>query len=127
MEKMRVFWDAAVEFDADAAGLNEAMRFPLCPPEALGDPFTGAGSSGVEVTAIDVATHSATLDDYWRPFLGGPVALDESARARLRGRIRVRRPLQADGSILLVARARAARTTLADRAMPDPAMRSPSR
>jgi hypothetical protein len=50
--------------------------------------------------------------DYWRPFLGGQgpapayaMSLDESARTRLRDRVRERMPLQPDGSISLIARA----------------------
>ena len=79
-----------------------------------------AGLEAVEVTAIDITTHFADFDDYWRPFVGGQgpapgyaMALDQSARARLCERIRERIPLQADGSISLVARAWAVRGTVA--------------
>lgn len=119
MEMMRAFWDAAVELDPDAADLDEGARFPLCRPEALTGLFTHAGLRGVDVTAIDIPTPFATFDDYWGPFLGGQgpapayaMALDVAARARLRERIRERLPLQADGSILLTARAWAVRATV---------------
>jgi SAM-dependent methyltransferase len=119
MEMMRVFWDAAVELDPEAAKLDEGARFPLCRPDALSELFTHAGLRDVAVTALDVPTRFATFDDYWRPFLGGQgpapayaVALDEAARARLRDRLRDRLPAQADGSIALVARAWAVRATV---------------
>jgi SAM-dependent methyltransferase len=116
MELMRCFWDAAVALDAGAAKLDEGTRFPLCRPDALGGLFASAGLRDVEVTAIDIPTPFASFEEYWRPFLGGQgpapayaMALDEAARARLRDRIRERMPLQADGSIALIARAWAIR------------------
>ena len=120
MEMMRAFWDAAVELDPAAAAMDEGRRFPLCRPEALADLFALAGLRGVAVTALDIATHFSSFDDYWGPFLGGQgpapayaMALDAAARARLRDRIRERMPLRADGSISLTARAWAVRGTVA--------------
>jgi SAM-dependent methyltransferase len=120
MELMRLFWDAAVELDPDAARMDEGVRFPLCRPEALAALFSGAGLAGVEVTAIDIPTPFPSFEEYWRPFLGGQgpapayaMSLDETARARLRDRIRERLPVEADGSIWLTARAWAARATVA--------------
>jgi len=122
MEMLRAFWDAAVVLNPDAARMDEGARFPLCRPEALTDLFTRAGLHGVEVTPVDIPTHFATFDDYWRPFLGGQgpapayaMALGETARASLRDRIRERMPVQTDGSISLTARAWAVRATVADR------------
>lgn len=116
MEMMRYFWDAAVELNPDAAKLDEGARFPLCRPEPLTELFTSAGLGGTEVSAIDITTSFATFEDYWRPFLGGQgpapayaMALEETARARLRDRIQERMPLQPDGSISLSARAWAVR------------------
>jgi SAM-dependent methyltransferase len=116
MELMRHFWDAAVELDADAAKLDEGVRFPLCRPEALVKQFASAGLEEVEVNPIDVPTSFANFDDYWRPFLGGQgpapayaMSLDEAARARLRDRLRERVPTKANGSISLTARAWATR------------------
>jgi len=120
MELMRYFWDAAVELDPDAAKLDEGARFPLCRPQALEEPFARAGLEEVEVKPIDIPTQFANFDDYWQPFLGaqGPapayaMSLDETARARLRERIRERLPSAADGSISLTARAWAARASVA--------------
>ena len=120
MELMRFFWDAAVELDPDAAKMDEGVRFPLCRPEALEKLFAGAGLEGVEVKPIDIPTPFANFDDYWQPFLGGQgpapayaMSLDETARARLRDRIRERMPIMANGSISLTARAWAIRATVA--------------
>ena len=120
MELMRFFWDAVVELNPDAASMDEGTRFPLCRPEALVELFESAGLNGVEVMAIDIPTPFASFEDYWQPFLGGQgpapayaMSLDETARARLRDRIRERLPVQADGSISLTARAWATRSTVA--------------
>ncbi len=120
MEFMRHFWDAAVELDPGAAKLDEGIRFPLCRPEVLEAAFNAAGLEGVEVKPIDIPTPFNDFVDYWQPFLGGQgpapayaMSLDETARARLRDRIRERLPIAADGSISLTARAWAARATVA--------------
>jgi len=120
MELMRFFWDAAVELDPDAAKLDEGLRFPLCRPDALERLFDSAGLEEVEIKPVDVPTPFANFDDFWRPFLGGQgpapayaMSLDETARVRLRGRIRERLPTAADGSISLTARAWAARARVA--------------
>ena len=56
------------------------------------------------------------FDDYWTPFLGGQgpaptytVSLDEERRAAVREGLRARLPIEADGTIHLVARAWAVR------------------
>lgn len=120
MELMRYFWDAAVALDPQAAKLDEGLRFPICRPETLVSRFVDAGLEGAEGIAIDVPTPFASFDEYWKPFLGGQgpapayaMSLDESARARLRDDIRARLPVQADGSIALIARALAVRATVA--------------
>lgn len=99
--------------------LDEGIRFPLCQQEALSELFASAGLHAVEVMAIDIPTPFESFDDYWRPFLGGQgpapayaMSLDATARARLRDRIRARLPIKADGTILLTARAWAARATV---------------
>jgi SAM-dependent methyltransferase len=120
MELMRLFWDAAVELNPEAAKMDEGIRFPLCRPKALVELFESAGLNGVEVMAIDIPTPFASFEDYWRPFLGGQgpapayaMSLNEAARARLRDRIRERILAEADGSIALTARAWATRATVA--------------
>ncbi len=120
MELLRYFWDAALALDPAATQLDEGIRFPLCRPDALVGLFARAGLHGVDVTAIDIPTPLASFDDYWHPFLGGQgpapaytMSLDETARARLRDRIRERLPVEADGSIALTARAWGARGIVA--------------
>lgn len=119
MELMRYFWDAAVALDPEAAKLDEGPRFPLCRPEALKALFTRAGLVNVETSEIDVPTPFSSFEDYWRPFLGGQgpapayaISLDEPRRSRLRERLRERLPVQADGSVSLIARAWAIRGTV---------------
>ena len=119
MELMRFFWDAAVELNPAAAGLDEGVRFPLCNSQALAALFAGAQLKNVETKALDIATPFASFDEYWAPFLGGQgpapayaMSLDTQARERLRDRIRQRLPVQADGSIPLAARAWAVRSTV---------------
>ena len=113
---VRLFWDAAVDLDPAAARLDEGVRFPLCRPEPLQELFAGSGLADVAITPIDVPTRFADFDDYWRPFLGGQgpaptyaMSLDDTARARLRERLRKRLPFAPDGSISLIARAWAVR------------------
>lgn len=119
MELIRFFWDAAAELDPGAAKLHEGARFPLCRPDALEKLFASAKLKEVEVKPIDIPTPFANFDDYWQPFLGGQgpapayaMSLEETARARLRDRIRERMPTAANGSISLTARAWAARAVV---------------
>jgi SAM-dependent methyltransferase len=127
MELIRFFWDSAIELDPGAAKLDEAERFPLCGPQALKDVFTAAGLAEVEGTAIETPTVFADFDDYWRPFLGaqGPapgyaMSLDETARARLRQRLRERLPVDPAGAIALSARAWAIRGIVEGREVAGP-------
>jgi hypothetical protein len=112
MELMRYFWDAAVELNPNAAGLDEGRRFPICRPDGLETLFKAAGLREVETTALDVPTVFRDFDDYWSPFLGGQgpapgynVSLGEAERTALRETLRRRLPIRSDGSIHLVARA----------------------
>ena len=116
MELMRLFWDAAVELDPNAAKLDEGARFPLCRPEPLGHLYTHAGLTDIQVAPIDIQTDFVDFDDYWRPFLGGQgpapayvMSLDEGQRGRLRELIRSRLPSEPGRPISLTARAWAVR------------------
>ena len=119
MELMRYFWDVAIDLDPAVAPEAESARFALCNPRSLRVLFRAAGLADVDVTAIDIATEFASFDDYWGPFLGGQgpapayaISLDEPHRAALRERLRSALPVQADGSIALVARVWAVRGTV---------------
>lgn len=116
MELMRHFWDVAVAVDPAAGPLDEAARFGLCRPDALGALWRDAGLVDVAGRAVDVPTRFADFDDYWAPFLGGQGAapayvatLDGDRRAAIREGLRQRLPVAGDGSIALVARAWAVR------------------
>ena len=120
MQLMRHFWDAAVALDPDARELDEGRRFPICKPEPLSQLFKGAGLRGIATRAIDVPTIFKDFNDYWSPFLGGQapapgycMSLSEERRAALRERIQASLPVQADGSIHLIARAWAVRGVVA--------------
>ncbi len=119
MRMMRVFWDAAIQLDADAQALDEGSRFPLCSAQGLEALFVRAGLVDLQVRAIDVPTRFRDFDDYWSPFLGGQgpaptytMSLDEVRRDALRERIRATLPVNTDGSIELEARAWAVRGSL---------------
>lgn len=120
MEMLRYFWDAAVALDPPAASVAESYRFALCHPGTLRAAFTAARLDDVDVTAIDIATEFVSFDDYWEPFLGGQgpapayaMSLDDARRSALRERLRGVLPVQADGSIGLIARAWAVRGRVA--------------
>jgi trans-aconitate methyltransferase len=115
MQLMRHFWDAVAELHRDDREYDEGRRFPFCTAEGLEELFAEAGFSTVSTRAIVVPTEFASFDDYWRPFLGGqgpaPAyvrTLAEPAQVELREAVRSRLPIEADGSILLTARAWAA-------------------
>ena len=116
MQMMRRFWDAAVALNPAARSLDEGIRFPLCRPDPMRNVFAAAGLRQVEVNPIDVPTLFKNFDDFWLPFLsaqapapGYCMSLSEVDRAVLRETIRASLPIQADGTIHLVARAWAVR------------------
>jgi SAM-dependent methyltransferase len=80
---LRQFWDAAAAVDREALGYDQARRFPLCNPEALGKLFEGACS------------YLATRD--------------ESTRSAMQERLRSSLTTDAEGAIELLARAWAIR------------------
>ena len=118
MDFLRIFWDAACEADANAAGLDEGNRFPICSVDNLRSAFVHAGFSGVGTTTLDIDTAFSGFDDYWQPFLGGQgpapgylASLGVHQRENLRQTIYRKLPFRSDGSIQLVGRAIAVRGT----------------
>ncbi len=116
MDLIRMFWDAAIELDPQASGLDEGAYAALCRPEALAALFMRCGLAKVDVHGIEIAMPFGSFDDFWQPFLGGQgpapayaMSLAEPARERLRERLRARLPLSADGSAVLAACAWAVR------------------
>jgi SAM-dependent methyltransferase len=116
MELLRIFWDAAVEFDPGAKVLDEGRRFPICRPDPLRACFEAAGAIEPEVRPIEVPTVFRDVGDYWSPFLGGQgpapgyvASLDGPSRDRLRDAVVSKLPIEPDGSIRLTGRAWAVR------------------
>jgi len=116
MEPLRRFWNAVVSLDPAARDLDEALRFPVCRPEALDALFRSAGLTKGETRPIDVVAVFDDFDDFWNPFLGGQgpapgyvSSLPEERRAALRERLRAMLPVRGDGSIALNAGAWAIR------------------
>jgi len=119
MDFLRLFWDAAVELDADSSPLHEGTRFPESNSAGLMRWFDNAGFTGTGVQPLDIATQFRDFDDFWQPFLGGQgpaptyvQSLEPSRRRQLRDRLRDVLPVGDDGSIALAARAWAARCTV---------------
>ncbi|HYJ67359.1 MAG TPA: methyltransferase domain-containing protein [Nocardioidaceae bacterium] len=117
MAMLRHFWEAAVALDPEAETLDEGRRFPWCRPEPLRS-LWAASLTDVSVRPIDVIMAFRDFDDYWTPFLGGQgpasayvMALPDDHRSELRALLRDRLRAEADGSIVLAARAWAVRGT----------------
>jgi SAM-dependent methyltransferase len=115
MAMLRHFWDAAVDVDPAAEVLDEGRRFPWCRPEPL-RALWAASLTDVAVRPIELAVVFRDFDDFWTPFLGGQgpasvyvMSLSDDHRSRLRGVLRDRLPIEADGSITLGVRAWAVR------------------
>ena len=118
MQPIRRFWDAAIWVDERARALDEAVRFPICAPDALARVFAASGLERIDGRAIDVEAVFSSFDDYWTPFLGGQgpapgycAALDEPRRAALRERLRDLVPAAPDGRLRMTARAFAIRAS----------------
>jgi len=116
MQLMRCFFDALADVRPQDREQDEGRRFAFCTAEDLESMFIAAGFVKVETRAIVVPTVFDSFDDYWRPFLGGqgvaPAylrSLPEPDQEELREAVRTRLPIEADGSIRLIARAWAAR------------------
>jgi SAM-dependent methyltransferase len=116
MQMLRTFWDAARDLDPEGIKVDEGQRYPICQPDPLNALFTQAGLQHVEVRSIEVPTDFRDFDDYWSPFHSGQApapkyttSLDEPHRNALRDVLRSRLPIEADGTIHLIARAWAVR------------------
>lgn len=112
MEMMRHFWGAAIRVDPSAAELDAGKLFTICRPGPLTELFEGAELKHVEVLPIDIQTVFSDFDDFWLPFLEaqGSVskylrALNPETLAAIRDQLQHQLPIEADGSIQLMARA----------------------
>lgn len=119
MQLMRAFWDAAAAFDPETWRFDQAARYPFCQPEPLRAFCEAAGLRDVQVDAIDVPMLFRDFDDFWQPhLLPGPApaqryvaTLEDPAREQLRQQLLSTLPINADGTLPLVARAWAFRGT----------------
>jgi len=119
MQMLRFFFDAAADLDPSAREHDEGELFAhIASPNGLRGLFELAGFTEIRTRAIDVPTIFRDFDDYWLPFLSGQapapaycMSLDEQDRAELRQLLRVRLPVETDGTIRLTARAWAVRGT----------------
>lgn len=118
MEMLRYFWDAAVALDSRAAAFDEGLRFPLCREGQLESLAREVGLKQIVAAPIEVTTVFSDFDDYWAPFLGkvGPapayaMGLNQTGQRKLEESLRRTLPIEADGSISLMARAWAVKGT----------------
>lgn len=116
MDFLKYFWDSAVELNPNAVKLHEGRRFPDSNEAGLTDMFQRAGFERIETAPLEITMCFRDFDDYWIPFLGGQgpaptyvLSLDQSDRDKLRDMLLERLPIQADGSISMLARAWAAK------------------
>jgi len=118
MDFLRYFWDAAAALDPMARDLDEGARFPLCHPDPLMALFRD-GLGDVRCEPLEIPTDFASLDDYWRPLLGGTgpapsyvASLDADRRELLARKLEATLPRGPGGAIPLTARAWAVRGTV---------------
>jgi SAM-dependent methyltransferase len=112
MEMLCYFWQAASSVDPSAAERNPAKLFTICYPDKLTELFEGAGLKDVAVIPIDIQTLFTSFYRYWRPFVGahGSVSkylggLNQEMVAAIRDQLQRQIPIEADGTIRLMARA----------------------
>ncbi|MCB0533548.1 MAG: class I SAM-dependent methyltransferase [Saprospiraceae bacterium] len=112
MDFLRIFWDTALEIDPASKALDEGVRFKICNRIELEKAFSGSGLAGVETALLDIETVFANFDNYWTPFLGGQgpapgylASLNPPKREAFKLAIQKKLPVEADGSIRLLARA----------------------
>ena len=109
---LREFWDAAVAVDSEAAGFDQARRFPICTEEGLRALFEQAKLENSTLCALDIVTRFTSFDDYWQPLLTGQGSAphylakrDEKTKTAIRERLREGLLANAQGEIELPARA----------------------
>lgn len=118
MEMMRHFWEAAGQVDPVAKEMEAGQRFERWTPENMRSLFEAAMLNAVGVMPIDVPTRFQDFDDYWMPFQAaqGSVSkylrsISDDTRSAIRDQLKRQLPIQADGTISLIARAWAVKGT----------------
>ena len=113
---LREFWDAAASVDDEAAGFDQARRFPICTQEGLRDLFHHARLADLSTHALNIVTRFSSFDDFWQPLLTGQgsapnylTTRDPQIQTAIRERLKATLTLNAQGAIELPARAWAVR------------------
>jgi SAM-dependent methyltransferase len=113
---LRLFWDAALAVDPEAASFDQGLRFPICKADGLRAAFLDAQFDSPELHALEIVTRFENFDDYWEPFSTRqgsapnylptrPLRIYDAIRDRLKATL----PAGPDGSIIHPARAWAIR------------------
>ena len=116
MQFLRIFWEAAVELDSQAALLDERQRFLMCHPDALVGLLNRLNLQSIETQALEIDTPFPGYDHYWASFQGGTgpapayvASLSPQAREQLRLNLKQRLNPAGGGPLRLTARAWAVR------------------
>ena len=90
---LRVFWDAAVSTDPEAARMDE-KNMPLCRSGELSQLWEKGGLSEVREKPLEIVMRFSSFADYWDAFLlgQGPAgkyvkSLDGAGVEKLRGEV----------------------------------------
>jgi SAM-dependent methyltransferase len=109
---LREFWDAALAVDPEAPAFDQARRFPLCTRDGLERLFAGAGLEHVRLQAIEITTCFANFEEYWEPLCSEQgsapnylASRNAATRHAIRERLKARLAADAQGAIVLPARA----------------------
>ncbi len=93
---LRLFWDAARDFDPD---VDDESHLPGTREGHLAELFEAAGLRKIEATPLSVSLDHPTFDSWWEPFTRGVgpagaylASLDADRRAKLRDGCRRRVP-----------------------------------
>lgn len=116
MGSLRLFFDAAIAVNPDAAQHDEGARFPICRPDGLRAAFESAALRDIVVAPIETTAHFVDFEDYWQPFVSGGgfpaaqylMAQSSDDRTAIRAEMMRRITFNADGSFDLPLRAWAA-------------------
>jgi SAM-dependent methyltransferase len=122
MKMLRIFWNAAVDLDANAVRSDE-KHMPLCRAGELSSLWNEVGLTDVQEQPLQIVMRFESFDDFWDPFLmgQGPAGvhvanLTPARRIALRDRLKRLLPESAQrGAFELDGRAWAVRGTAPQR------------
>ncbi len=70
MQMLRLFWDAIVAVDGNAAPLHE-KHMPLCRQGELSGLWRSVGLDNIQEQSMEIKMNFESFQDYWEPFLLG--------------------------------------------------------